>query len=108
MKRIWERCLFGRGITCKGSSARECVYNLLISIAHSKGELTGPLVKLVTDTLEPAISKSKVVTANDLQNRSVFGYAGIKNIGNICYMLAMLQQFYHNATFRNLILRIDD
>ncbi|MCB0370206.1 MAG: hypothetical protein KDD45_12475 [Bdellovibrionales bacterium] len=36
------------------------------------------------------------------------GYAGIKNLGNICYMNSMMQQLYMNKTFRYLLMRIND
>lgn len=58
--------------------------------------------------LEPTLSKTKIVNTNDLQSRSPFGYLGMKNLGNICYMLAMLQQMFHYGTFRKLVMRADD
>jgi ubiquitin carboxyl-terminal hydrolase 34 len=29
-------------------------------------------------------------------------------MGAICYMISIIQQFYMNSSFRNLILRVDD
>ncbi len=43
-----------------------------------------------------------------LEARSELGYAGLKNLGCICYMLAMLQQFYFQKTFRRGILLASD
>lgn len=40
--------------------------------------------------------------------RSELGFAGIRNLGCICYMIAMLQQLYMTTPFRNLILMADD
>ena len=40
--------------------------------------------------------------------RSVFGYAGIRNLGCICYMIAMIQQFYMTKPFRYLLLMAND
>ncbi len=40
--------------------------------------------------------------------RSELGYAGIRNLGCICYMVSMLQQLYMTKPFRNLILMADD
>ncbi len=42
------------------------------------------------------------------ESRSELGYAGIRNLGCICYMIAMLQQLYMTVPFRNLILIADD
>lgn len=40
--------------------------------------------------------------------RSFYGYVGIKNIGTICYMNAMLQQFFMTPSFRYAILAVED
>lgn len=40
--------------------------------------------------------------------RSELGYAGIRNLGCICYMIAMIQQFYLTKPFRYLMLMADD
>lgn len=40
--------------------------------------------------------------------RSELGFAGIKNLGCICYMNAMIQQFFMTPTFRYGILMADD
>ena len=50
----------------------------------------------------------KITYSTEVNQRSTTGYAGIKNLGNICYMISMLQQIYVNRTFRYLLMRIDD
>ena len=50
----------------------------------------------------------KVVYSSDVNKKSTYGYAGLKNLGNICYMNSMIQQLYINKTFRNLLQRIND
>ena len=40
--------------------------------------------------------------------RSELGYAGLRNLGCICYMIAMLQQLFMTQTFRSLILMTED
>lgn len=50
----------------------------------------------------------KVVYSADVNKKSTYGYAGLKNLGNICYMNSMIQQLYVNKTFRNLLQRIND
>jgi ubiquitin carboxyl-terminal hydrolase 9/24 len=42
------------------------------------------------------------------QEKSSTGYVGLKNLGCICYMLSLLQQFYMIPSFRNHILEIDN
>ena len=50
----------------------------------------------------------KITYSTDLNKRSSNGFVGLKNLGNICYMNSMIQQFYMNKNFRFLLLRIDD
>lgn len=50
----------------------------------------------------------KITYSTEVNQRSSTGYAGLKNLGNICYMNSMIQQLYMNKTFRYLIMRIDD
>jgi len=50
----------------------------------------------------------KVTYSSEVNKRNTYGYAGLKNLGNICYMNSMIQQLFMNKTFRYLILRADD
>lgn len=48
----------------------------------------------------------KITYCNEFKQRSTTGFAGLKNLGNICYINSMLQQIFMNKTFRYLILRV--
>lgn len=50
----------------------------------------------------------RITSCTEDNQRSVTGYAGLKNLGNICYINSMMQQLFMNKTFRYLILRIND
>ena len=50
----------------------------------------------------------KVLYSSEVNKKSSYGYAGLKNLGNICYMNSMIQQLYTNKNFRYLLLRIND
>ncbi len=50
----------------------------------------------------------KITYCNEFKERSPNGFAGLKNLGNICYMNSIIQQMYMNKTFRYLLLRIND
>lgn len=52
------------------------------------------------------LNKWNYVPSQDM--RSPNGYVGIKNLGCICYMNAMLQQFYMTPPFRYGIMMADD
>jgi|JI61114C2RNA_FD_contig_121_24563_length_4631_multi_2_in_0_out_0_3 ubiquitin carboxyl-terminal hydrolase 34 len=63
---------------------------------------------LTLTTLNSQFGRLRVLSENELKNRSPYNHAGIKNLGAICYMLSVIQQFYMNKSFRNLVLRVDD
>ena len=42
------------------------------------------------------------------EKKSNFNYVGIKNLGSICYMNSMLQQFFNIPSFRYCLLQIND
>ena len=44
----------------------------------------------------------------EFKEKSKYGYAGLKNLGNICYINSMMQQIFMNKTFRYLLLRAND
>lgn len=50
----------------------------------------------------------RITSCTEDNQRSCTGYAGLKNLGNICYINSMMQQLYMNKAFRYLILRIND
>ena len=45
---------------------------------------------------------------SDKQRSSVHKYAGINNLGNICYMISMLQQMFMVPQFRYQLLKAVD
>ena len=92
---------------CKLRDGRSSAYRLLATLANSH---SANLQTVVTSGLQPAkgrlekISSWNYSPASDI--RSVYG--GIMNLGNICYMNAMLQQFYMIPQFRYAILEAED
>lgn len=50
----------------------------------------------------------RITSCTEDNQRSSTGFAGLKNLGNICYINSMMQQLFMNKTFRYLILRIND
>jgi len=69
------------------------------------------LNQILSNGLVPLCSKIKLQsgwnytpTSDSKHSR----YLGIKNLGCICYMISMLQQFYHVPAFRYLMLGTPD
>jgi len=62
-------------------------------------------IKPLSENL-PEVSSWNYAPAID--SKSSYGFLGIKNLSNICYMIAMLQQFYMTPAFRYAILSAND
>lgn len=67
---------------------------------------------LFSKSLSSIFKKLKLYTNKSYYSnnseRAETGYCGIRNLGCICYINAMIQQFYMTPTFRYSILMIDD
>jgi ubiquitin carboxyl-terminal hydrolase 9/24 len=74
-------------------------------ICEIKPEIIGDVIR---DHLNPMLYKvqkpKKQGFAPRHEGRSYHGYAGIKNLGSICYMIAMIQQLFHIPALRYLLL----
>ena len=66
------------------------------------------MVRKTLNTIDSRFRAIKITYSTEVNQRSPTAYAGMKNLGNICYMNSMVQQLYMNRNFRYLLLRIDD
>ena len=95
-------------VKCKGRDSRAVAYKLLGTLCrgHERN------LSILLDDL--AVLMGKIPIANTWNyspasdSRSFWGYVGIKNLGCICYMNSMLQQFYMTPTFRYAVMMADD
>ena len=94
---------------CKTKESRTAAYKLLATLC--RGSLAGQSF-LVKDCLEPLCRSIKPHNGwayiPSSESRSKLGYSGIENLGCICYMNAMIQQFYMIPTLRYGLLGADD
>lgn len=96
---------------CYSKESREAAYSLLQSVI---GDNPNPemLTRLIKNFWAPLIMKLEKPIENQLapseRKRSSFGFAGMKNLGCICYMNSMIQQLYHVPAFRYLLMAADD
>jgi len=118
VRRIFTECLFDThsdevkengSVLCTSSLTRGKAYDFLAklcstSIQNKKSLLEQELVPLCKKL--PMVNGWAYKPAYD--KRSTLGYAGIYNLQCICYMNAMLQQFYMTPAFRYGILAADD
>ena len=66
------------------------------------------MVRKTLNTIDSRFRAIKITYSTEVNQRSPTASAGMKNLGNICYMNSMVQQLYMNRNFRYLLLRIDD
>jgi ubiquitin carboxyl-terminal hydrolase 34 len=93
---------------CKARDTRAAAYKLVSTLVRGhSGNLSEILEGLMSirEKIKP-VSAWNYSPSSDM--RSVHGYAGIVNLGCICYMNSMLQQFYMIPQFRYSILEVDD
>ena len=94
---------------CKSNKSREAAYSLILGFLTKCPETALPLLK---DCLWPlCLQLTELPGWNyvpDRQERSALGYAGMRNLGYICYLSAMMQQFFMIIPFRNAILSVND
>jgi len=94
---------------CHTSESREAAFEILEVLIQERPQLIDSLMKKY---LVPLVSRVQTPKKSGFQpkteGRSYFGYLGLKNLGAVCYMISMLQQFFHIPQFRYSILSAVD
>lgn len=128
--KLWESCLFPEardysGVKydaetverwskemppkCKLRDSRAAAYKLLVTLVTQHPGNMSILVSHCLHRLLPRIDKvSSWAYSPATETRSSYGYSGLTNLGYICYMNSMLQQFYMLPQFRYAIQEADD
>ena len=95
-------------IKCKAPESRKMVSNLIIKLIKN----TETFIYFSKNCLNPLfelMESPKTWNYNPVgEVKSFWGFVGIKNLGCICYMIAILQQFYMCPSFRYAILTAND
>lgn len=119
VKFLFRGCLFDfnadgfvfNTIKCKSKKARKATINLLVILLKKD---TRNMMYLIVNGLFPLSQKLPNLApqtfglGSDMDRKSALGFLGIKNLGCVCYMIAMLQQFYCTPAFRHGILMATD
>ena len=96
------------GNKCKSEESRKWAYTLLWTLCNESPELLHTILKEgmvpLCDKIKPVQGWNHIVSTDTRSQK----YSGIKNLGCICYMNSMLQQFYNIPAFRYLILMSED
>jgi ubiquitin C-terminal hydrolase len=94
---------------CKTEKTREAAYKFVLSLMNYKIELWIHLIDNCIMPLREKVDKPANWGYNPADHRqSVLGYTGIKNLGFICYINSMMQQFFMISPFRNAMLSVCD
>ncbi|CAD8179644.1 unnamed protein product [Paramecium octaurelia] len=107
---IFNDCLFSmqeeKEIKCKSAESRKVAFNLLNKLAEQQNmNIIIANLQLLSQKI-PNLNRWNYIPTSEI--RSTLGYCGIKNLRCICYMNAMLQQFYMIKPFRYGILQAND
>lgn len=89
--------------------SREAAYALLIKLLRSnpaffKKFISNDLLPLVKGIQRPRLWGHEVASKSDREQK----YVGLVNLGCICYMISMLQQFFMVPAFRYNLLCVED
>ena len=92
---IFNECLFTVGdslkeIKCKSQESRAAAFKLLLTLCRKHYSSTYSIIESLLQLSDrvPILNKWNYVPLSDM--RSSNGYVGIRNLGCICYMNAML------------------
>lgn len=106
-----EKDLINNYVKCKSNQTRRAAYKVIVNYVKNNDELFVNLFeKCIIPLIQRAPRTDKTWNFSPMLNgrSSQAGYSGIKNLGCICYMTAMIQQFFMNEHFRYALLRADD
>lgn len=114
ISRIFSECLFNMStdeqVRCTNTSTRKAAYEFLAEVCKNSVLNANVLLNNGLEQLSknlPVINSWGYYTPRDTA-KSNLGYVGIRNLQCICYMNAMLQQFYMTPAFRYAILAASD
>ena len=94
---------------CKTNKSREAAFALVKKLVECEHEFIIYLFRKCILPLSEYIPKLNVWSyCPDKEEKSSSGFVGIKNLGSICYINSMLQQFFLISPFRNALLSVTD
>ncbi len=90
------------------SELLQSIYHLLINLTSDLDNLSLLFNTVFKDIPEQITRITKKSYNPHAEKRSNLNYVGIKNLGCICYMNSMLQQFFCIPSFRYSLLQVND
>ncbi len=93
---------------CKSAESRAAALHLLALLSRDELNLRALLDKLNTHHSGSLRRFSTWEYHPGTDDKSIYGYSGITNLGATCYMNSLLQQFYMMRSLRESLLRVSD
>jgi ubiquitin C-terminal hydrolase len=117
---IFEGCLFGPSPRALTPLTRRAAYDALRALTRRSVVNSSKLARVAAAHFGAALEKPHGIAATPLASsaswpssslrgaeaRGPSGYAGIMNLGSICYQNALLQQFFAVDALHDLVLRL--
>jgi len=96
---------------CRSSSSRKGAFSLLSAVCYNNPTYVEKLLNFLLDYHELGFWRSKRFMSWNIicssEEKSSTNFVGLQNLGCICYMNSLLQQFYMIPTLRETILSTD-
>lgn len=93
---------------CNSISSRKAAFSLLTTLAKINPQLAVELIVSYLSPILERVKKPKKAGFNPRYECRSNGFCGLKNLGSICYMNSMMQQFFNTPTFRYSLLSTRD
>lgn len=94
----------------KNEETRKVAYSICAMLVKSDpAQIQGLTEKYLLPVVRDGASKIALFNYKPFNcRRSTYNYVGLKNLGSICYMNAILQQFFMTKTFRYAMIACQD
>ena len=107
------RCLFPlraadvNKFKCKAEVSRVCAFKLLESVTGFDAQCIAFILRECFMLIPGKVVEPTVWGYNpERDKKSTTGYVGLRNLGCICYMISMIQQFFMITPFRNALVSV--
>jgi hypothetical protein len=93
---------------CSSLGSRKAAFSLLNTLCQINPRLAYDMIVTYLQPILMKVKKPKKSGYAPRTDQRTNGFCGLKNLGSICYMNSMMQQFFNTPTFRYSILSVQD
>ncbi len=97
----------GYRFKCKAAVSRVCAFKMLESVTNYDANCISYVLRECLSRIPEKLAEPITWDYNpERDKKSSTGYVGIHNLGCVCYMISMIQQFFMVPPFRNALLSV--